>query len=131
MTTFIIFAVIVIAAVLVARMAFSREGGGAPPPVPDEPTLSSQPHFVPKLQRQKAAPGMAAPPTSIFGLPTDTPIPVSQDDEHTVYQRLLDKVRDRARVDRMIEHERVSWPLATRRDWILRAEQKYENQQRP
>src|SRR5688572_27454581 len=128
MTTIIILAVVIIAAALVARMAFSAEGGGAPPPLPEEPSLSNPPHFVPTLQRQRA-PTMVEPPTSILGLPTDGPPPrVAEDDEWTMYQRLIERVGDRARADRMIEHERVSWPMATRRDWIIRAEQKLDAQ---
>ena len=129
MTTIIIFAVVIIAAVLVLRMVFSDEGGGAPPPLPEEPSLSNPPHFVPKLQRQRAASTLVEPPTSILGLPMDGPPPrVREDDEWAMYQRLIERVGDRARADRMIEHERVSWPMATRRDWIIRAEQKLDAQ---
>ena len=129
MTTFIIIAVVIIAAIVVARMAFSAEGGGAPPPLPEEPSLSNPPHFVPRVQRQKSAPVSMSPPSSILGLPTDGPPPRrAEDDEWTLYQRLIERVGDRARADRMIEHERVSWPMATRRDWIIRAEQKLDAQ---
>ena len=129
MTTIIIFAVVIIAAALVLRMVFSDEGGGAPPPLPEEPSLSNPPHFVPRIQRQKSAHASTSPASSILGLPTDGPPPrVREDDEWTMYQRLIERVGDRARADRMIEHERVSWPMAARRDWIVRAEQKLDAQ---
>jgi hypothetical protein len=129
MGTLIIFAVIIVAAIVVARMAFSAEGSGAPPPLPEEPSLSNPPHFVPRLQRQRSAPVIESPPSSILGLPTDGPPPrVREDDEWTMYQRLIERVGDRARADRMIEHERVSWPMMSRRDWIIRAEQKLDAQ---
>jgi hypothetical protein len=129
MTTIIILAVVIIAAVVVARMVFARESDGTPPPLPEEPSLSSSPSFVPRPQRHRSSgSAMASPPPSILGLPTDPARLVTEDDEWVLYQKLLERVGDRARVDRLIEFEQMNWPLATRRDWIIRAEQRLDTQ---